>query len=415
MMYNLHELGRAAVTPYRLAAEAHVGLLRHPYNPLSYTPAWRVVSAALDVFEHTTRPYGKPDFNLPTTTIDGRTVAVTEEVVERRPFGQLRHFIREGASPNDPRVLVVAPHSGHYATLLRGTVEALLPGHDVYITEWRDGRMAPLAEGAFSLDDYIDYVIAFLHYLGQGTHVLAVCQPAVPVLCAVALMAADKDPFQPRTMTLMGGPIDTRINPTVPNNLAKERSIEWFQKTVIQRVPVIYPGFMREVYPGYIQLTGFMQMNLDRHVGAHLELFNHLVRGDGDEADDRKAFYEEYRAVMDLPAEYYLQTVRQVFQEHQLPRGLFVSRGRKVEPAAIAGTALMTVEGERDDISGVGQTRAAHDLCTALPDSMRAHYEQPGVGHYGVFNGRRWKSEIAPRVAAFIKQHDKARRPGKAA
>jgi len=414
MLYNLHELGRAAMTPYRLAAEANAGLLRHPYNPLSYTPAARVVSAALDVFEHTTRPYGKPDFNLPTTTIAGRTVAVTEEVVLRKPFGQLRHFKREGVATDQPRLLLVAPHSGHYATLLRGTVEALLPDHDIYITEWRDGRMAPLADGPFSLDDYIDYLIAFLHYLGPGTHIMAVCQPAVPVLCAVSLMATDKDPCQPRSMTLMGGPIDTRINPTVPNKLAKEHSIEWFEHGVIQRVPVIYPGFMREVYPGYIQLTGFMQMNLEKHVGAHIELFNHLVRGDGDEADDRKAFYEEYRAVMDLPAEYYLQTVKQVFQEHQLPRGLFVSRGRKVEPRAITRTALLTVEGERDDISGVGQTKAAQDLCTGLAPGQRAHYEQPGVGHYGVFNGRRWKSEIAPRVTAFIKKHDKATRLVKA-
>ena len=406
MLYNLHEFQRAALTPLRLAAEANMILLRNPMNPVSYTHGARMAAAAFDVFEHTTRPYGKPDFGLATTSIDGVPVPVVEDIPLRKTFGQLRHFGRPGTEKRrDPRLLIVAPLSGHFGTLLRGTVEAMLPDHDVYIAEWRDARLVTLREGAFTLDDYIDYLIDYLRFLGPDTHIIAVCQPAVSVLAAVSLMAADKDPHQPRSMTLMGGPIDTRINPTVPNNLATARSLEWFDNSVTMRVPVTHPGYMRKVYPGFMQLTGFMQMNLDRHVDAHVELFHQLVRGDGDGADQHRRFYEEYRAVMDLPAEYYLQTIRQVFQEHWLPRGLFVSRGRKVEPAAIRHTALLTVEGERDDISGTGQTRAAHDLATGLKPQMRAHWEQPGVGHYGVFNGRRWRTDIAPRVKAFIRQH----------
>jgi len=415
MIYTLFEMQRAALAPLRIAAEGHLSALRNPLNPVAWTPGGRVAAAALDLFEHTTRPYGKPDFNLPFTVVDGDKVEVGEEVVLRKPFGQLRRFRRAGCDRRrDPKVLLVAPHSGHFATLLRGTVEALLPDHDVHIAEWRDARMVPLAEGTFSLDDYIDYVVEYLRFLGTQTHVIAVCQPAVPVLCAVALMAADDDAAQPRSMTLMGGPIDTRINPTVPCRLAQERPLDWFRHTVISRVPATYPGFMREVYPGFLQLTGFMQMNLDRHVNAHIELFNHLVAGDGDEAQKRKDFYEEYRAVMDLPADYYLETVRKVFQEFHLPLGLFTSRGRKVDPALIRRTALMTVEGEKDDISAPGQTKAAQDLCTALKTTQREHWLQDGVGHYGVFNGRRWRESIAPKVKAFIRNHDGATGRGKA-
>jgi poly(3-hydroxybutyrate) depolymerase len=408
MLYHLHELHRAALTPLRFAAEVNVNLLRHPLNPLAYTPGGRAVAAACDLFENTTRHYGKPAFGLHQTAIDGERVTVRERIVGRRPFCQLKHFERDGAERRgDPRLLIVAPLSGHYATLLRGTVQAMLPAHDVYITDWRDARMVAHGAGPFDLDDYIDYVIGFLRELGPGTHVMAVCQPSVPVLAATALMAADGDAATPRSLTLMGGPIDTRISPTVPNRLATQRSLEWFEHTVITRVPLSYPGFMRRVYPGFVQLTGFMTMNLDRHVGAHLRLFNHLVRGDGDGARAHREFYDEYRSVMDLPAEYYLQTVRQVFQEHQLPRGAMKSRGRAVAPTAIERTALMTVEGELDDISGLGQTRAAHDICPSIPAARRAHYVQEGVGHYGVFNGRRWREQIAPRVAAFIRAHDR--------
>ncbi len=402
MLYQLHEMQHLAWVPARAAAEATLQIFRNPLVPIAYTTYGRTVAAACEVFERVTRRRGKPSFGLDTTVVGEREVAVREEVVLQRPFCELVHFRRDVAS-DDPRVLVVAPLSGHFATLLRDTVRGLLPDHDVYITDWIDAREVPLREGAFDLDDYIDYVIQFLRLLGPDTHVIAVCQPAVPVLAAVALMAAAGDPAQPRSMTLMGGPIDTRRNPTKVNALAKTRSIGWFERTVVHTVPAGYPGIMRRVYPGFIQLTGFMSMNLDRHVGAHLQLFEHLIRGDGESAATHRRFYDEYLSVMDLPAEYYLQTVETVFQQHALPRGTMVSRGERVEPAAITRTALMTVEGELDDISGVGQTRAAHDLCPGIPDERRRHWLQKGVGHYGIFNGRRWRNEILPRIREFIR------------
>lgn len=405
MLYQLHEFQQAALTPLRLAAEAGQHALRNPYNPLSYTQAGRMAAAACDVFEHSTRRTGKPAFGFKTTRINGRDAAAREQIVLRKTFCQIKRFEREGANPDDPRLLIVAPLSGHFATLLRGTVEALLPDHDVYITDWRDGRQVPLKEGPFGLDDYIDYMLEFLRFLGPDTHVMAVCQPSVPVLAAVSLLSAAGDPAAPRTMTLMGGPIDTRYNPTVPNRLATERSLEWFEASVITRVPVTYPGFMRAVYPGFVQLTGFMTMNLDRHVGAYFRLFEHLVRGDGDSVAQHRAFYDEYRSVMDLPAEYYLETIKTVFQDHALPKGTMTWRGEKIDPGAITKTALLTIEGELDDISGLGQTRAAHTLCRRLDAGRREHYEQKGVGHYGVFNGSKWRSQIAPRVGAFIRAH----------
>jgi len=408
-LYHLHELNLSAFGPARLAAEAQLYIIRNPNNPFAYTPPGRAYAAALELFEAQLRPYGKPEFDLPETTIDGEPVKVEEEIVERRPFCDLLHFRRD-TERQDPRVLIVAPLSGHYATLLRGTVEAMLPEHDVYVTDWHDARQIPLMAGPFDLDDYIDYVVGFLQTLGPGAHVMGVCQPAVPVLAATALMNADNNPAAPRSMVLMGGPIDTRENPTVPNKLAKSRSLDWFEHSVVNRVPAPYPGFYRRVYPGFLQLTGFMTMNLDRHVGAHMRLYQHLIRGDGDSAEAHRTFYNEYRAVMDLPAEYYLQTIAKVFQEHLLPRGAFDHRGHVVEPQAIDRTALMTVEGERDDISGVGQTRAAHKLLTAIPGEWKVHHEQPKVGHYGVFNGRRWRQEIYPKVAAFIRQHDRRRK-----
>ena len=404
MLYELHEMTHAAIAPWRIAAEANQYLLRHYMNPLAYTQGGRAVAAALELFEANVRPYRKPPFGLHTTKIDGKDVPVHERIVARRPFCQLKHFQRE-ARRDDPRLLMVAPLSGHYATLLRGTVQAMLPDHEIYITDWRDARRVPVSDGPFHLDDYVDYIIDFLHQLGPDTHVMAVCQPAVPALAATALMNACGDKCAPATLTLMGGPIDTRINPTVPNKLAKKHSIEWFERSVIGRVPVTWPGFLRRVYPGFLQLTGFMSMNLDRHVGAHLRMFDHLVRGDGDSATAHRKFYDEYRAVMDLPAEYYLETVERVFQQHALAVGKFTHRDEPVEPSAIERTALLTIEGEKDDISGVGQTKAAQTVCTRLPASMRQHYEQEGVGHYGVFNGRRWRDEIAPRVKAFIREH----------
>jgi poly(3-hydroxybutyrate) depolymerase len=404
----MHEMQKSAMAPFRFAAEANQLLLRHPLNPMSYTPAGRAMAAACEIFEAGSRHYQKPAFGLTSTHIDGIEIPVHEDIVARRPFGQLKRFVRAGDEAGafgHPKLLIVAPLSGHFATLLRDTVRAMLPDHDVYITDWRDASRVPLREGAFDLDDYIDYLMDFLAVIGPGAHTLAVCQPSVPLLAAVSFLEAVGDPISPRSMTLMGGPIDTRINPTTPNDLAQSHSLDWFERTVIQRVPAPNPGFMRRVYPGFVQLSGFMTMNLDRHVGAHMRLYHNLLRGDGDSADQHRAFYDEYRAVMDLPAEYYLQTVQKVFQEHQLAVGTFHHRGEPIDPAAITNCALMTVEGGKDDISGVGQTRAAHDLCRNLSADMHEHYEQPDVGHYGVFNGRRWRSEIAPRIKAFIAQH----------
>ncbi len=407
MLYQLHEWQHAAMAPMRLMAEAQASLLNLPH-PVNMMPAARGLAAGLEVFERVTRRYPKPKFGFDPVTVGGRKRAVNERVVLRLPFCQLKHFEREGtAQRKDPKLLIVAPLSGHYATLLRGTVEAMLPNHEVYITDWRDARLVPLRDGDFGLDDYIDYVIHFLHHLGPNTHVMAVCQPSVPVLAAVALMSQARNPNAPASMTLMGGPIDTRLSPTVPNTLAQERSIEWFEHSVINRVPVNYPGFMRRVYPGFIQLTGFMSMNIDRHVGAHVRLFHHLIKGDGDSAQQHKAFYDEYLSVMDLPADYYLETVQRVFQQHLLPLHRFPWRGQIIDTNAIERTALLTVEGELDDISGIGQTHAAHTICGRIPKAKREHHLQPSVGHYGVFNGRRWREQIAPRVTAFIARHDR--------
>ena len=404
MLYHLHEWQNASMTPWRWAAEANTYAFRNPYNPVSFTPVGRAIAAGSAIFERNTRPYGKPVFDLNETEVDGRFVAVRERDVLRKPFCHLKYFKRFGSEfRHDPKILLVAPMSGHYATLLSGTVEALLPNHRVFVTDWRDARDVPLSEGSFDLDDYIDYLISFMEFLGPRTTVMAVCQPSVPVLAAVSLMAAQDHPCSPASMVLMGGPIDTRRNPTAPNDLAQSRSLAWFENTVITRVPLPYLGFMRRVYPGFLQLTGFMTMNLDRHVGAQLKHYQHLVQGDGDSAQAHRDFYDEYLSVMDLPAEFYLQTIQKVFQEHQLPRGAMTSRGRPVDPSRIRRTALMTVEGEKDDISGLGQTQAAQDLCTAIPDGRRLHYVQQGVGHYGVFNGRRWRTQIAPRIAAFIR------------
>ena len=408
MLYHAHELQHATLAPLRLAAEAGQLLFRNPFNPLSHTGYGRAVAAACEVFEQSTRRRSKPAFGLGTMRVEGREIAVSETVVCRKPFCELRRFAPE-VDRQEPRLLIVAPLSGHFATLLRGTVRTLLPEHDVYITDWRDARMTPLTEGRFELDDYIDYVIDFLRLLGPGSHVMAVCQPSVPVLAATALMAAAGDPATPRSMVLMGGPVDTRVSPTQVNRLAQQRSLDWFEDAVITRVPYRYPGFLRRVYPGFVQLTGFMTMNLKLHIDATARLFDHLVRGDGDGAAAHRRFYDEYTTVMDLPAEYYLQTVETIFQNHDLPLGRMSSRGRAVAPAAITETALMTVEGEHDDITGRGQTRAAHGLCSGIPTARRVHHEQQGVGHYGIFNGRRWRDSIAPRVRDFIRQSERGR------
>ncbi|TCU16291.1 polyhydroxyalkanoate depolymerase [Rhizobium sullae] len=411
MFYQLYELNHAAMAPFRAAADAMRLVYANPLNPFSQTPYGRAIAASLEMFERTTRRYGKPAFGLKETVVGDRKIAVREEIVWSRAFCNLLHFARNTPSGHrDPRILIVAPMSGHYATLLRGTVEALLPSADVFITDWIDARMVPMTEGTFDFDDYVDYVIEMLHFLGPDTHVVAVCQPSVPVLAAAAVMEEANDPLSPSSMTLMGGPIDTRINPTAVNKLAEERPLEWFAENAIMNVPWPQPGFMRPVYPGFLQLSGFMSMNLDRHVIAHKEFFMHLVKNDG-EPEKHRDFYDEYLAVMDLTAEFYLQTVDQVFMKHSLPKGELIHRGKRVDPAAIRNVALLTVEGENDDISGVGQTKAAQTICINIPDDMRMHYLQPDVGHYGVFNGSRFRSEIAPRIVNFVREHSRSGKP----
>ncbi len=404
-MYWYYEMSHAALNPSRALADATRLFFKNPLNPLYSTTLGKSVAAACELFERSTRRYARPEWRIASTLVGGERVPVHISTAWERPFCRLIHFERAFEHPPrrpQPRLLIVAPMSGHFATLLRGTVEAFLPNHDVYITEWVDARMVPLAQGKFDLDDYIDYVISMLHALGGETHVLAVCQPAVPVLAAAAVMEADNDPYVPTSMTLMGGPIDTRVNPTVVNTLAERRGINWFRHNVITKVPFPNAGMMRNVYPGFLQLNGFVTMNLDRHIEAHKQLFQNLVKGDGDSAHKHREFYDEYLAVMDLAAEYYLQTVDTVFVRHLLPRGYMTHRGRPVELDAITRIALLTVEGEHDDISGVGQTEAAHDLCSGIPTDRKVHWLQPGVGHYGVFNGSRFRSEIAPRIADFV-------------
>ena len=405
MLYQYYELQRASLEPMRLMASSALTLLDFPGNPWRSTPAGRITAATLDHFRHNTKSFGKPKFGHRSTIIDGHPVAVTEEIVERSAWCDLLHFRRDIARHDDPTLLIVAPLSGHYATLLRGTVEAFLPDHDVYITDWSNARDVPISAPDFDLDDYVDHIVEYLQLLGPRTHVLAVCQPAVPVLIATALMNADGDTAAPASITLIGGPIDTREAPTDVNQFAKRHDLSWFRSNVIHSVPFGHPGFLRRVYPGFLQLAGFMAMNLDRHMEAHWQMFHHLVEGDGESLASKRAFYEEYKSVMDMPADYYLQTISAVFQDHLLPRGLMLSRNRPVEPQAITRTALLTIEGERDDISGIGQTKAAHALCTGLADSMKQHHEQQGVGHYGLFNGRRFREEIKPVIAAFIRKH----------
>ena len=401
--YQLYEMAHAALAPARAMSDATHFVFRNPFNPLTNTPLGKNIAAGAELFERMTRRYGKPTFGLHRVAIEEVEHEVVEEIVWSRPFCNVVRFGRPGFAGDaaQPRLLIVAPMSGHYATLLRGTVEAFLPTHQVYITDWTDARMASVALGRFDLDDYIDYLRDMLEHLGPSIHTLGVCQPSVPLIAAVALMEAASHPCAPASMTLMGGPIDTRRSPTAVNQLAEKRGVEWFRQNCLQTVPFPYPGFGRQVYPGYLQLSGFMAMNLDRHVHAHLDMFNHLVSGDGDSAEKHREFYDEYLAVMDLTAEYYMQTIEQVFVRHSLPKGEMTHRGAPIDLAAIRRCGLLTVEGENDDISGVGQTQAAQDLCVNVPEAMKAHYLQKGVGHYGVFNGSRFRSQIAPRVVAF--------------
>jgi poly(3-hydroxybutyrate) depolymerase len=412
-MYWFYEMGHAALNPSRAFADATRLFFRNPANPLAHTAYGKSMAASMELFERSTRRYRRPEWHINDTTVGAEHVPVHITTVWERPFCRLLHFERAfERTPRrpQPRLLIVAPMSGHYPTLLRGTIETFLPNHDVYMTEWVDARMVPLADGSFDLDDYIDYIISMLHMLGGDVHVIAVCQPSVPVMAAISLMEAEKDPYVPHSMVLIGGPIDTRINANSVNKLAASRGLGWFRRNVITKVPFPHPGFMRDVYPGFLQLHGFVSMNLDRHIEAHRNLFLHLVKGDGDSAQKHREFYDEYLAVMDLAAEFYLQTVDTVFIRHALPKREMIHRGRKVDPAAIARVALMTVEGENDDISSVGQTAPAHALCVNIPSEHKVHYVQEGVGHYGVFNGSRFRAEIAPRIADFVLSHNGARR-----
>lgn len=409
MLYDTYEMQRSMLAGASAMADFGASMLQNPANPFAYFGGGPVLASALEVFAHAAAPRGKPEFGFTSTVIDGKTVAIDEQIVLRKPFGQLKRFAREGVT-GGPKLLIVAPMSGHYATLLRGTVERMLPFADVYITDWRDAKLVPLDDGKFDLDDYIDYIIEFMEVIGAnegqgGTHMLAVCQPSVPCYAAACLMSADKHPCRPRTLTLMGGPIDTREAPTAVNTLATERPHSWFSQNVIATVPMTYPGAGRKVYPGFLQLAGFMSMNLGSHMISHWEMFKHLVQGDDDSADLTKDFYEEYRSVCDMTSEFYLQTIEVVFQKHAIANGTYTHRGRPVDPAAITDIALLAIEGERDDISGLGQTKAALSLASKLSPAKKKYLMAEGAGHYGIFNGSKWRNKIAPVVEAWITAH----------
>lgn len=407
MLYNAYELQRTMLSGAAAWASIGAEILGNPALPVGYFGFGPIVASALDVFAHAAAPRGKPEFGIEEVTVGSESYGVTQAIVLHRPFGNLLRFTHEGLPRDAPRLLVVAPMSGHYATLLRGTVVRMLETCEVYITDWADAKMVPVEAGRFDLDDYIDYLIGFLEHIGPGTHMLAVCQPSVPAFAATAVMGAREHPCRPATLTMMGGPIDTREAPTSVNDVAMQQPLSWFEHNVIATVPLAYPGAGRRVYPGFLQLAGFMAMNLGAHMISHYGMFKHLVEGDGESAAATKAFYDEYRSVCDMTADFYLQTVEHVFQKHSLPKGEFVHRGELIDPSAIRDTALLAIEGERDDISGIGQTRAALKLATSLPEQHRKYYLAEEVGHYGIFNGRKWRKRIAPVLEDWIRQHRK--------
>ncbi|PLC51701.1 polyhydroxyalkanoate depolymerase [Pollutimonas subterranea] len=406
MLYDLHEIQRAFLTPLAAFTDTGSQIFSHPYSPFAYTPVSRQIAATYELVHRLGKDYEKPAWDLPTTRIAGKDVAVTEEAVVQKPFCNLIHFKRGNGNSTsaDPRVLLAAPLSGHHATLLRDTVRALLPNHDVYVTDWVDGRMVPAAAGPFHLNDYVKYIQEFIRFLGPDVHVISVCQPTVPVLAAISLMAANNEPSLPRSMVMMGGPIDTRKSPTQVNRLATTKPYSWFEDNLIHRVPTRFPGGGRPVYPGFLQHAGFVAMNPDRHLRSHYDFYQDLLKGDNDDAESHRKFYNEYNAVLDMPAEFYLDTIKMVFQEHQLPSGTWEVDGQKVNPAAITSVSLLTIEGEFDDISGEGQTRAAQDLCSGIESSRKEHYTAAGCGHYGIFSGRRWRETICPKIAEFIRR-----------
>ena len=401
MLYQLYDWQRAALEPWRLMAQAGNELYGHPDSPLSYLPGSRNVAAAFDLMTRLTQRYERPAFGIKSVRSDGVDYAVAEVYDVEKPFCRLLHFRKVGA-PKQPKVIVFAPLSGHFATLCRDTVKTLLADHDVWITDWIDAKEIPITQGPFHFDDYVAYVREFLTFTGRDSHAISVCQPTVPVMAAVSLMAANGEPT-PRSLTMMGGPIDTRRSPTEVNNFAKKHTLSWFEAKVIQRVPMRYPGFMRRVYPGFLQFAGFVAMNPDRHMESHVQYYQHLVAGDGESADAHRRFYDEYNAVMDLPAEYYLETVDRVFHKHSLAQGKLVVGGEHVRPEAIRSSALFTIEGELDDISGNGQTEAAQGLTKGIPAKNKQHFEAKGVGHYGIFSGRKFRELIYPRIREFIR------------
>lgn len=418
MLYQIYETQRAWISPFSEFASAASKLYSHPLSLMAHLPVAQRVAAGFDLVHRLTKEYEKPEFNINKVNVHGTDVVIQEQVVEAKPFCRLLRFKRftdNGALLEklraQPSVLVVAPLSGHHSTLLRDTVRTLLQDHKVYITDWVDARMVPMESGEFHLDDYINYVQEFIRKIGPDVHVISVCQPTVPVLAAISLMAS-RGETTPRTMTMMGGPIDARKSPTAVNNLAMNKSFEWFENNVIYRVPQNYPGAGRRVYPGFMQHTGFVAMNPDRHANSHYDYFLDLVRGDEESADAHRAFYDEFNAVLDMPAEYYLDTIKTVFQDFALVNGTWMVRNPQgvpelVKPADIKTTALLTVEGELDDISGAGQTRAAHELCTGIPSSNQKHYDVIGAGHYGIFSGRRWREMAYPEIRSFILAHNK--------
>lgn len=407
MLYNAYELQRAWLTGASAWASVGSEFLSKTSMPFAQFGVTPILSSALDVFAHAAAPRGKPAFDIESVTVGGKTHGVIESIVLHRPFGNLLRFSHAGLAADAPKLLVVAPMSGHYATLLRGTVARMVQSCEVYITDWADAKMVPVEAGYFDLDDYIDYLVGFLEHIGPDAHVMAVCQPSVPALAATALMNADEHPCRPATLTMMGGPIDTREAPTSVNDVATERPLSWFENTVVATVPLAYPGAGREVYPGFLQLAGFMWMNIGTHLESHYGMFKHLVAGDEDSADSTKRFYDEYRSVCDMTAEFYLQTVEHVFQKHSLPKGELVHRGRRIDVGAIKDTAILAIEGERDDISGIGQTKAALKIATGLNEAKKKYHLAPEVGHYGIFNGGKWRRSIAPVVERFIADHGK--------
>ena len=394
MLYNLYEAQHTALVPFRYLAEWARGWFGHPFSPWAHLPVSRRMAASSDLFLRLTGRYEKPEWNIREAEV---------ELALDRPFCKLLHF-KTASTKNKPKVLVVAPLSGHHATLVRGTVLALLAEHDVWVSDWVDARMVPLSDGPFHLDDYVDYVREWITLLSPNLHIISVCQPTVPVLAAVSLQASNKQ-ATPNAMVMMGGPIDARRSPTAVNNLAQKKPFSWFEQNLIHRVPPKYPGYMRRVYPGFLQHMGFVAMNPDRHLSAHWDYYNHLLEGDGESAEAHRRFYDEYNAVLDMPAEYYLDTVKTVFQDFALPKGRMHVRDELVRPQTIRDTALLTVEGELDDISGNGQTEAAHALCLNIPGEKREHFLAPKVGHYGIFSGRRWREVVYPKVRDFIKKH----------